>query len=122
CVTGLCLRSLRSASSISIGFRSSGVLAMSIDPRLHNYTPERTVQFLAELQRRVSVVPGVSSAAVTDALPLSGGHRSDGFQGVVKKPLEPNPIVELYVATRGYLDTLGIHLISGRDFSNESTT
>ena len=122
CVTGLCLRSLRSASSINIGFRSGGVLAMSIDPRLHNYTPERTVQFLAELQRRVSVVPGVSSAAVTDALPLSGGHRSDGFQGVGKKPPEPNPIVELYVATPGYLDTLGIHLISGRDFSNESTT
>ena len=27
---------------------------MSIDPRLHSYTPERTVQFLAELQRRAS--------------------------------------------------------------------
>jgi predicted permease len=121
CVTGLCLRSLRSASSINIGFRSSGVLALSIDPRLHSYTSERTVQFLAELQRRVSVVPGVSSAAVTDALPLSGGHRSDGFQAVGRKPLDPTPSTELYMATPGYLDTLGIHLISGRDFSNEST-
>jgi predicted permease len=122
CVTGLCLRSLRSASSINIGFRSSGVLAMSIDPRLHSYTPERTVQFLAELQRRVSVVPGVSSSAVTDALPLSGGHRSDGFQAAGKKPLDPTPSAELYMATPGYLDTLGIHLISGHDFSNESST
>ena len=122
CVTGLCLRSLRSASSINIGFRSSGVLAMSIDPRLHSYTPEHTVQFLAELQRRASAVPGVSSAAVTDALPLSGGHRSDGFQAVGKKPLDPTPSAELYMATPGYLDTLGIHLISGRDFSRESST
>lgn len=122
CVTGLCLRSLRSASSINIGFRSSGVLAMSIDPRLHSYTPERTVQFLAELQRRVSVLPGVSSAAVTDALPLSGGHRSDGFQAVGKKPLDPTPTVELYMASPGYLDTLGIHLLNGRDFSNESSS
>jgi len=122
CVTGLCLRSLRSASSINIGFRSSGVLAMSIDPRLHSYAPERTVRFLAELQHRVSVVPGVSSAAVTDALPLSGGHRSDGFQAVGKKLLDPTPTAELYMATPGYLDTLGIHLISGRDFSNESAT
>ena len=120
CVTGLCLRSLRNASSINIGFRSSGVLAMSIDPRLHGYTPERTVQFLAELQRRVSAVPGVSSAAVTDALPLSGGHRSDGFQAVGKKPLDPTPVVELYMASPGYLDTLGIHLLNGRDFRNES--
>lgn len=120
CVTGLCLRSFRSASSINIGFRSSGVLAMSIDPRLYSYTPERTVQFLAELQRRVSVLPGVSSAGVTDALPLSGGHRSDGFQAVGKKPLDPAPVVELYMASPGYLETLGIRLLSGRDFSNES--
>ena len=122
CVTGLCLRSLRSASSINIGFRSRGVLAMSIDPRLHSYTPERTVQFLAELQRRISVLPGVSSAAVTDALPLSGGHRSDGFQAVGRKPLDPTPTVELYMASPGYLDTLGIHLLNGRDFSNESAS
>jgi predicted permease len=122
CVTGLCLRSLRSASNINIGFRSSGVLAMSIDPRLHGYAAERTVQFLTALQRRVSAIPGVASAAVTDALPLSGGHRSDGFQALGKKPLDPTPVVELYMATPGYLDTLGIHLIKGRDFSNESAT
>jgi predicted permease len=122
CVTGLCLRSLRSASNINIGFRSSGVLAMSIDPRLHSYTPERTVQFLTELQRRVSVLPGVTSAAITDALPLSGGHRSDGFQAVGKKVIDPTPVVELYMATPGYLNTLGIHLINGRDFLNESAT
>jgi putative ABC transport system permease protein len=120
CVTGLCLRSLRSASNIDIGFRSSGVLAMSIDPRLHGYTPERTVQFLTELQRRLAAIPGVASAAVTDALPLSGGHRADGYQPVGRKPLDPTPTVELYVATPSYLDTLGIHLIAGRDFSKES--
>lgn len=122
CATGLFLRSLQSAASIDIGFRSSGVLAMSVDPRLHSYTPERTSQFLAELRQRVAALPGVASAAVTDALPLSGGHRSDGFQAVGKKPLDPTLSVELYMATPGYFDTLGIHLINGRDFSNESAT
>jgi predicted permease len=91
CVTGLCLRSLRSASSINIGFSSSDILALSVDPRLHSYTPERTVQFLQEVQRRVSVLPGVTSAAITDALPLKGGHRSDGFQAVGKKVIDPAP-------------------------------
>jgi len=120
CVTGLCLRSLRSASNINIGFRSSGVLAMSIDPRLHGYTPERTVQFFAELQRRVSVLPGVASAAVTDSLPLNGGHRSDGFQVIGHQQQVPNSSVDLFMATPGYFNTLGIHLLNGRDFSNES--
>jgi predicted permease len=122
CVTGLCLRSLRSAASIDIGFRSRGVLAMSVDPRLHGYTPERTVQFLAELQRRVSVLPGVASVAVTDSLPLSGGHRSDSFEVVGRKTIGQDPDVELFMASPGYFDTLGIHLTNGRDFSNESAT
>jgi predicted permease len=122
CATGLFLRSLQSAANIDIGFRSRGVIAMSVDPRLHGYTPEQTVQFLTELQRRVAAIPGVTSAAVTDALPLSGGHRADGYQPVGRKPLDPTPTVELYMATPGYFDTLGIHLINGRDFHNESAT
>jgi predicted permease len=121
CVTGLCLRSLRAASDIDIGFRSSGVLAMSIDPRLHSYTPEHTAQFLAELQRRVATIPGVTSAAVTDALPLAGGHRSDGFEVIGKKQSIADTSVDLYMATSGYLDTLGIRLLSGRDFANDAT-
>jgi putative ABC transport system permease protein len=119
CVTGLCLRSLRSAANIDIGFRSSGVLAMSVDPRLHGYTPERTAQFFAELQRRVAALPGVASAAVTDSIPLNGGHRSDGFQPVGRKPVDI-PSVDLFMATPGYFDTLGIHLVVGRDLSNQS--
>ncbi|MGB2663678.1 MAG: FtsX-like permease family protein, partial [Candidatus Acidiferrum sp.] len=122
CVTGLCLRSLRSAANINIGFRSGGILAMSVDPRLHGYTPERTAQFLAELQRRVAVLPGVASVAFTDALPLSGGHRSDAFAVVGRKPIGQDSDVELFMATPGYFDTLGIHLTNGRDFSNESPT
>ena len=121
CVTGLCLRSLRSASSINIGFSSSDILAMSVDPRLHSYTPERTVQFLQELQRGVSVLPGVSSAAITDAVPLNGGHRSDGFEAVGRKQIDPAPTVDLFMATPGYFETMGIHLMEGHDFANEST-
>jgi predicted permease len=119
CVTGLCLRSLRSAASIDIGFRSTGVLAMSIDPRLHGYTPERTAQLFRELQRRVAALPGVTSAAITDSIPLNGGHRSDGFQPVGRKPVDV-PGVDLFMVTPGYFDTLGIRLVAGRDFSNES--
>ncbi len=45
CGTGLLLRSLENASNIDIGFRSRGLLMMSIDPRVHGYSPERTTQF-----------------------------------------------------------------------------
>ena len=42
-------------------------------------------------------------------------------QAVGKKPHDPTPIAEVYMASPGNLDTLGIHLISRRDFLTEST-
>jgi predicted permease len=120
CSTGLFLRSLENASRIDIGFRSHGILKMSVDPRLHGYTPERTAQFLAQVRERAAALPGVLSAACTDAVPLSGGNRSDGFE-VVGRPYPPGatPIVELYMASSGYFETLGVPRLAGRDFADE---
>jgi len=123
CATGLFLRSLQSASSIDIGFRSRGILIMSVDPRVHGYSAERTVQFLTELRQRVVALPGVTSAVCTDIVPLSMGGRSDGLRVEGQsKPTESTPSVELYMATPGYFETMGIPRIAGRDFSNESAS
>ena len=99
--TGLFLRSLRSASAIDIGFRQRGVLMMSLDPRVHGYSAERTVQFLGQLRDRVAALPGVTSAACTDVAPLSGGNRSDGFS-VEGRPVSVGlNVVDLYMARPG---------------------
>jgi hypothetical protein len=58
---------------MDIGFRSRGILTMSVDPRVHGYTAERTAQFLTQLRQRVAALPGVASAACTDVAPLSRG-------------------------------------------------
>jgi predicted permease len=122
CGTGLLLRSLQNASGIDIGFRSRGLLMMAIDPRVHGYTPERTTQFLMQLREHVSTLPGVVSAAATDSVPLSGGHRSDGFSVVGGPAEQPLPIVDLFMATPGYFTTLGIPRLMGRDFAHEVST
>jgi predicted permease len=121
CGAGLLLRSLQNASSIDIGFRSRGLLMMSVDPRVHGYTPERTTQFLTQLRERVAALPGVTSVAATDSVPLAGGNRSDGFS-VAGRPAEEVPIVDLFMATPGYFETLGIPRLMGQDFARESPT
>ena len=121
CGTGLLLRSLQNASGIDIGFRSRGLLMMSVDPRVHGYTPERTTQFLTQLRERAATLPGVLSVAATDSVPLSGGHRSDGFS-VVGQPSQSPPSVDLYMATPGYFETLGIPRLMGRDFAHEAAS
>ena len=123
CATGLFLRSLRSATGIDIGFRSRGILTMSVDPRVHGYTAGRTAQFLTELRRRVTALPGVASAACTDVVPLSEGGRRDEFQ-VEGRPIPAGPAlgVDLYMASPGYFETLGIPRLGGRDFANETAS
>ena len=79
CVTGLFLRSLERAAGMDVGFRSDGLLMLSVDPRVHGYTPEHTVEFLGELRDRAAALPGVTSAVLTDVAPLSMGNRSDSF-------------------------------------------
>lgn len=124
--TGLFLRSLQEAAKIDIGFRSDGIVSFSVDPGLNGYNAQRTMQFLSNVRQRVAALPGVISVVASDSLPLNGGNRSDGFSAVVKPKSmttsDPNPSVELYMATPGYFDTLGIPRLSGRDFTNESPT
>lgn len=119
CATGLFLRSLQRAASIDIGFRSGGLLMMSVDPGVHGYSAERTVLFLNQLRRRVAALPGVSSAVVTDVVPLSGGTRSDGFEALGESKTNAPVTSELYMASPGYFETMGIPLLAGRDFGNE---
>jgi predicted permease len=120
CATGLFLRSLQSATGIDIGFRSHGVLMVSVDPRVHGYSADQTNRFLAQLQERVAALPGVRSAAVTDSVPLAGGNRSDGFIVEGRKESKEAPIVDEFMAGPGYFQTLGIPFFAGRDFSHEA--
>ena len=122
CATGLFLRSLERASVMDVGFRSDGLLMMSVDPRVHGYTPERTVQFFTELRDRAAALPGVSAAVLTDVAPLSMGNRSDSFSAEDIKPSGTEPSVDLYMVSPGYFATMGIPRILGRDFANESAS
>ena len=120
-VTGLFLRSLESASQINIGFRTRGLLLLSIDPRLNGYSPARTSAFLAQLRERAAALPGVDAAVSTDVAMLSGGNRSDGFtvRGHFAKG-DPAVMSDLYMVTPGYFDVLGTPRLAGSDFSDET--
>lgn len=123
CMTVLFLRSLQSASSIDIGFNPRHLLVMSIDPRVHGYSPVRTEQFLVHLQQSVAALPGVDAAVWTDVAPLSGGGRSDGFQaqeGADKDKQQVN--APLFMVSPGYFEAMGIARIAGHDFGNETAT
>jgi predicted permease len=119
---GLFLRTLQNAAKIDVGFRSRGVVMMAIDPQLHRYTPERSVQLLRATRERIAALPGVLSSTITDGVPLSMGHRSDGFEVPGRPKPQGQNVVELYMAGPSYFETLGIPLIAGRQLGEENPT
>ena len=121
-MTGLFLRSLANRGQHRHRLSPAGLLMMSVDPRLHGYTPERTVEFLDQLRERVAALPGVVSAACTDFPPLSGWQRSDRFHVGGGPNSGKNDPLESIMVTPGYFETMGIPRLAGRDFGGETAT
>jgi predicted permease len=118
CAAGLFLRSLQSAANIDVGFHARGVLIMAIDPPLHNYPPARTRQLLSEVRARIATLPGVVHATTTDGVPLSMGHRSDGFVAE-GRPGKSATTVDMFMAGPDYFETMGIPRLAGRSLGAE---
>ncbi len=116
-VAGLFLRSLGSASSIDVGFRPENILVMRVDPRIHNYSPEKSLQFLSRLRERVSALPGVRSVSFVDTLPLSlaGTGLTLDVDATKDQPARTAQ-ADVRGVFSGYFQTMGIPLLSGRDF------
>jgi predicted permease len=115
---GLFLRSLQHASSINIGMKPDNILLMAVDPKLHNYSPQKTRQFLSQLRERVSALPGVRSMSFVDTLPLSIGGSSFNFSVASGKGGTKQEVnADVYNVGAGYLETMGTPLLRGRDFS-----
>jgi predicted permease len=118
---GLFLRSLRNASSIDIGMKPNNILLLAVDPKIHNYSPEKTRQFLSQLRLRVSALPGVRSVSFVDSLPLSIGGTNDGFRDPGKKTKDDDEVnANVYRVGAGFFESLGIPLLRGRDFNRQT--
>jgi len=118
---GLFLRSLGNASSIDIGMKPDNVLLMAVDPKLEQYSPEKTRAFLEQIRDRVSALAGVRSVSFVDSLPLSIGGVSFDFKVADGNGRTPqNLLADTYRVGSGYWGTMGIPLRQGRDFSRKA--
>src|SRR6185503_1244337 len=67
----LFVASLRSLTALDHGFSSAGVLTLRLDVPRTRYDAVRARDLYTELLRKLSLTPGVLSADITNALPLS---------------------------------------------------
>ncbi len=116
---GLLLQSLQKIRTTSPGFSTHEVLDTAVNLVSAGYDAQRAQTFQDALIERVKALPGVESAAFARMTPLSYGSFSstliavDGFQ----PPPEEQPTVQYNEVGPGYFTTVGIPLISGREFN-----
>jgi len=116
---GLLLQSLQRIRTTSPGFSTHEVLDTTVNLVSAGYDAQRARNFQDELLDRVKALPGVESAAFARMTPLSYGSFSstpiavDGYQ----PPPEEQPIVQYNEVGPDYFVTMGIPLVSGREFT-----
>ncbi len=116
---GLLLQSLQRIRTTSPGFSTRGVLRTSVNLVSAGYDAPRAQTFQDAMLERVQALPGVESAAFAQMTPLSYGSFSsspiavDGYQ----PPPEEQPTVQYNEVGPNYFATMGIPLVSGREFT-----
>jgi putative ABC transport system permease protein len=116
---GLLLQSLQRVRSDSPGFSTQGVVVTAVNLSASGYDAQRAKSFQDDLIDHVRALPGVESAVLARATPLGYGYFSsapivvDGYQ----PPPDEKPAVEYNQVGPGYFATLGIPLLSGREFT-----
>ncbi len=116
---GLLIQSLQKIRASSPGFSTHGVLFTAVDLVSAGYDAQRAKNFQDQLTDRVKALPGVESAAFARMTPLSYGSFSstpisvDGYE----LPAEEQPTVQYNEVGPDYFATIGIPLVSGREFT-----
>jgi predicted permease len=119
---GLFLRSLREAQRVDTGFETRGVLVMNFNLGREGYTPGRGQLFYQQAAERVAPLPGVRAAAVAQNAPLAGGFLRSVFPEGADTTTRDRILVQVNSVSPGYLDTIRVPLLRGRDFTNADTT
>ena len=112
--TGLLFHSIRRLLAVPPGFDAANVISLQVQTNGRRFDDERiSNQFFSQAIEAVRQVPGVTAAAFTSQLPLSGDMDLYGAQFEDDEPDVAFPSYR-YAVTADYFDTLRIRLRRGR--------
>jgi putative ABC transport system permease protein len=117
---GLFVGYLSNLQHLDLGFRRDHVLLVTLDPARSGYSREQLIGPYRELLGRLEAIPGVRSATISGATPISGvgASRFATVEGRQERP-EDRRYLSLNWVAPNYFQTLGTPLLAGRDFNFE---
>ncbi len=113
---GLLLRSMQRLFAVDPGFDASHLLTMQVQTSGHRFDNAATHRFFSQTLEAVRQIPGVTRAAFTSQLPLSGDLDQYGvhFESSPNESPEEDHSAFRYAVSPGYFETTGIPLRQGR--------
>ena len=120
---GLLVSSFLRMRSVNPGFQSANILAATVDLPESRYRTAAQMRMLHErVLSALSVLPGTESAAAVNWLPLRPEYVRGDFQLEDGRHLPRGFLVDKPVVSVGYFRTMGIRLLSGRDFAERDNS
>ncbi len=116
--SGLLLRTLRNLSAANPGFEQDHVLTASVGLNIAGYSNDDARLIRRKILDRVSALPGVQVASLTDWIPMTLiQKRNDAYpEGYVPHPHESLLVENAEVGPR-YFESLHIPIVEGREFT-----
>ncbi len=115
---GLFIKSLVNVSRVDLGLQSDNVITFGISPQLNGYESERSMALFEQAEEQLAAIPGVTSVGGALVPVLSG---SSWGTDVAVQGWESGPDIDSNSRFNeigpGYLSTLGIPLMAGREFT-----
>jgi predicted permease len=120
--SGLMIRSFQALKNVQPGFdRPEQIQTLRISiPQAQAEDPERVVRMQHEILQRVTAIPGVTSAAFINALPMETEFQGNTTIFIEDKPISEGqiaPVRRIKYVSPGLFQTLRTPLIVGRDFT-----
>jgi putative ABC transport system permease protein len=125
--TGLLLGSFVRLMQVDPGFRPDHVLTIPLLASRSTYASGApVVDAYSRFEEAIRAVPGVVSVAATGAPPLSAGADQSGVRFPTSPtntgdPQHDNVLGDNTPITAGYLKTMGVALLAGREFDGSET-
>jgi predicted permease len=116
--SALFLRTLRNLANANPGFEEDHILTASVGLNILGYSNERANLLRHEILDRVSALPGVEVASLTDWIPLALSRKTEDAypDGYVPRPHESIEVGRADVTPR-YFETMHIPILEGRSFT-----
>jgi predicted permease len=116
--SGLFLRTLKNLARANPGFEQDHILTASVGTNIAGYSDDEEQVIRHKILDRVSALPGVKVATLTDWIPMTLSHKGvDAYpEGYVPRPHESLEVYHADVGPR-YFESLHIPVLEGREFT-----